>query len=181
MNRFRGRMEDNRPICKWNGHGGVYEACAKHKQFIVEVRKYSKAAEISLQQMTYVHTVPIKHYSEHTGNSKWYSEILLKRECGSAWFMCELAEEDHRAGRTMFQCLSPDCRQIMLSPSQMDGRCICRYCRSEHIRPFFMLSKTEMKVDQFSDFLENVWDYMESIHCPCERPDPEWRLKKKKE
>ena len=44
-----------------------------------------------------------------------------------------------------------------------------------------ILSKTSLTVKQTTDWLQNCWDWMESIGCPVPPPDPNWRINRKKE
>ena len=173
---FKGRTVDNQPTAKWPA---IYKACKKHERFLVEIRKYDEAAEISLQQMRYWHSMPVKLYSEHTGNSLWVSEQWLKRECGSQWFLLEVEEEESRRGQIMFECQDPNCRHLFILPGKMRGKYVCPNCKNHNIRMFFMLSKTELSVNDMMQVLQNMFDFMSSINCECLPPDPNWRIKKK--
>jgi len=39
-----------------------------------------------------------------------------------------------------------------------------------------IISKTMLTVKQTNKWLENCWDWLESIGCPVPAPDPNWRL-----
>jgi hypothetical protein len=177
MPSFKGRTIDGQPSAVWPK---IYAACAKHDRFIVDIRKYDESAEISIQQMKYWHSTPVKLYAEHTGNSTWLSEQWLKRECGEQWFMQEVKEEESRRGRIMFECMNVHCRHLFTIPrrSGVTSEYVCPLCERHTIRMFFMLSKTELKVNDFIQVLQNTWDFMESINCRCPPPDPNWRINK---
>ncbi len=172
MPTFHGKTIDNKPAANWQA---IYQACVKYPDFLIDIRKYDAAKEISIQQMKYWHPVPVKIFAEHTGYSLWKSEQWLKRERGSHWFVHEVEEEENRRGQIMFECLNPACRNLMLCPAKLRGKYVCRECRSP-VRMFFMLSKTELSVNDFNSFLENTWEFMEEINCPCPKPDPNWRI-----
>ncbi len=38
-----------------------------------------------------------------------------------------------------------------------------------------ILSKTMLSVKQTTEWMENIFDWMESINCPVSLPDPKWR------
>ena len=38
-----------------------------------------------------------------------------------------------------------------------------------------VLSKTTLTVKQTTEWIENIFDFMESIGCPVPPPDPQWR------
>lgn len=42
-----------------------------------------------------------------------------------------------------------------------------------------ILSKTMLTTKQTTQWLENCWDWMESIGCPVPPPDPKWREQEK--
>lgn len=46
--KFKGHTVQDQPAANWKQ---IYRECAKHPEFIVEVRKYDPEKEISLQQM----------------------------------------------------------------------------------------------------------------------------------
>lgn len=70
----------------WNE---IYAECRKYDKFIVEVREYDEAKEISLAQMRYLHGAVIPLFVDFTGDSPQYWENKLKLECGSKWFKPE--------------------------------------------------------------------------------------------
>jgi len=176
--KFKGHTDNGNPLTNWKK---IYAQCRKYHQFIIEVREYSQEAEISMAQMAYWHCMPIKLFSEHTGYTLWKSEQWLKRECGAQWFMLEVEEECTKRGQIMFECQNPQCRQLFLLPGKLRGKYVCRDCHSTNIRMFFMLSKTELSVNDFTQVLQNTWDFMESIDCHCPPPDPQWRINQSKE
>jgi hypothetical protein len=87
MPRFTGKTIDNKPQAQWPS---IYAACRKHERFTVEIRKYDEQAEISRNQMAYLHAVIIPLFSNYTGDSQQYWENKLKLECGSKWFKPEI-------------------------------------------------------------------------------------------
>lgn len=176
MSKFRGKTMENKPLAAWPA---IYKACAKHEQFIIDVRAYDPEKEISDQQMKYYHAVIIKEYSGHTGSSLWESEQFLKREAGEQWFMQEIRPEESRRGLVMFECLNPHCRKLFLVPRRGVGgvyHCPGDLCGSDNIRMFFMLSKTELSTKDFGEYLHNCWDFMASINRPVLPPDKNWRV-----
>jgi len=84
--KFRGQTIDGQPAARWDQ---VHKACSKHARFIIEVRKYDEAREISLQQMAFLHAVVIPLFVDYTGDSPQYWQNKLKLECGSKWFKVE--------------------------------------------------------------------------------------------
>ena len=134
--RFKGQTINNQPATDWRA---VYRACARHERFIIEVRRYDSAAEISMQQMKYLHAVVIPALAAHIGCSLFMAEQILKKKCGEQWLVKEI-----------------------------DGD-LC------------ILSKKTLTVKQTTQWLENCWDWMESIGCPVPPPDPNWRMNKAKE
>ena len=44
-----------------------------------------------------------------------------------------------------------------------------------------IISKTMLTVKQTTTWLENIWDFMETINCPVPPPDPRWRQNQEKE
>ncbi|MCK5127223.1 MAG: hypothetical protein KAR42_13295 [candidate division Zixibacteria bacterium] len=100
MPKFRGRTIDNQPAANWPA---IHRACAKHDQFIVEVRAYDEAKEISLQQMRWLHCKngPITILSEYMGVSKLIAELILKRKCGEEFFVHKIDGETVIASKTM--------------------------------------------------------------------------------
>jgi len=84
---YKGKTVDKQPTCNWKA---VYRDCAKHQQFIVEIREYNEEKEISRQQMKYLHAVIIPLFVDYTGDSPQYWENKLKLECGSKWFKPEI-------------------------------------------------------------------------------------------
>lgn len=178
MAKFKGHTDNDKPLASWKK---IYAQCCKYHQFTIEVREYSLEDEISRDQMAYWHSVPIKLFTEHTGYSLWKAEQWLKRECGSQWFMFEVESEESRRGQIMFECQNPHCRQLFLLPGKLRGKYVCRECKSTNIRMFFMLSKTEISVNDMMQVLNNMFDFMESINCPCPPPDPNWKTNKTKE
>lgn len=136
MAKFKGHTVNNQPATNWKA---VYKACAKHERFLLEVRKYDEAAEISLQQMRYLHAVVIPALADLVGCSEFMAEQILKKKCGEQWFVKEV-----------------------------DGD-IC------------IISKTNLSVKQTNKWLENCWDWMESIGCPVPPPDPNWRINRLQE
>jgi hypothetical protein len=42
-----------------------------------------------------------------------------------------------------------------------------------------ILSKTMLTVKQTTKWLENCWEWLESIGCPVPPPDPNWKLNRK--
>jgi len=43
-----------------------------------------------------------------------------------------------------------------------------------------ILSKSTLTVKQTTEWMENIFDYMESIECPVLPPDPNWKINQKK-
>lgn len=171
--KFRGKTENNQPLADWKA---IYADCRKHEQFIVEIRKYDPAKEISNQQIKYWHAVPIMEFANYTGYSAWKAEQWLKRECGEQYFMHELKEEENRRGIVMFECLNQHCRDLFVIPKRGEhGVLICPQCLLDNIRLFFMASKTELSTKDFNVVLENTYDFMASINRPIQAPDKNWR------
>ena len=110
------------------------KACAKHNRFVIEVRRYDEAKEISRQQMAYCHAVVFPALAEFMGVSNLIAEIILKKKAGEQWFI-----------------------------KKVDGNEI-------------ILSKTMLTTKQTTKWLENMWDFMETIGCPVPPPDKDWRL-----
>ncbi len=133
---FRGETIQSQPVADWPA---IETLCVKYDRFVIEVRKYDSAKEISLQQMKYLHAVVIPALADHVGCSELMAEICLKKKCGEAFFI-----------------------------QKLDGEQI-------------IISKTMLTAKQTTIWLENIWDWMESINCPVPPPDPAWRANKQKE
>jgi len=133
---FTGKTIDGEPVTHWPV---IHETCAKYDRFVIEVRRYDADKEISLQQMKYLHAVVIPALAEYTGLSQLMAELILKKKCGSQWFIREV-----------------------------DGNEI-------------IISKTMLTTKQTTAWLENIWDWMESVGCPVPPPDPQWRINQSKE
>ena len=61
----------------------INAAIKKHKKIVVEITRYSRQNEISLQQMAWLHCEegPFKVLADYQGCSELEAELLLKREC----------------------------------------------------------------------------------------------------
>jgi len=175
---FQGQGIDGKAAANWPA---IQKACGKWDRFIVEVRRFDEQREISLKQMAYWHAVVVLEYSQKTGESLLRSEWILKRSAGRLWFMLEAEEEMAKRGQVMFECQSVACQNMFVLPRKFRGKYVCPNCRSTNIRLFFMLSKTELSVKVFNWFLENAWNFMESIGYPVPPPDPEWRINQKEQ
>jgi hypothetical protein len=126
---YRGYTTDGKPITDWPG---IYAYCADCGRFVIEVRKYDEAAEISRKQMAYLHSVVFPALADHMGVSQLMAEVILKKKCGESFFI-----------------------------KKVDGNEI-------------ILSKTMLTAKQTTVWMENIWDFMESVGCPVPPPDPEW-------
>jgi len=133
--KFRGNTIDGQPAANWKQ---IYRQCARYERFIIEVRQYDEAKEISLQQMRYLHAVVIPALAEHVGSSELMAEILLKKKCGEQWFIQEVDGDE------------------------------------------IIISKTMLTTKQTTKWLENCWDWLETIGCPVPPPDPNWRSTQQK-
>lgn len=170
---FKGKTVGNQPCAHWKH---IYAECKKHEQFIVEIRKYDEDTEISDQQRKYFHAVPVKHYAEHTGHSMLKAKILLKRHIAPDLFMKNVRPKESRRGSIMFECTDAYCKDLMYLPAQDEhGAYVCPLCHSD-VRMFFMLSIMELKIKQVNEVIKNAVDFMGSINCPIEMPNPEWRV-----
>jgi hypothetical protein len=87
MRTFKGATIDKQAAADWPT---IQREAAKHPRFVIEVREYNEAAEISLKQMAYFHAVVVPLFVKEFGDSPQYWENKLKIECGSKWFMPEL-------------------------------------------------------------------------------------------
>lgn len=98
--KFRGTTHNGQPATTWKR---VYQECAKHGEFVVEVRKYDEAREISLQQMRWLHCPdgPFAVLAEYMGVSRLIAELILKKKCGERWFVQEVDGEKIIASKTM--------------------------------------------------------------------------------
>ena len=136
--KFRGKTVDGEPATAWDA---VYKACAKYDRFIVEVREYNEAKEISLQQMRWIHCKngPIELLAEYMGCSKMIAELILKKKCGERFFVHEI-----------------------------DGETV-------------IASKTMLSIKQTTEWIENIFDFMDSINCQVQPPDPQWRIHQQRE
>lgn len=175
---FKGKTNDGEnPILTGRKWSEITAACKKLKSWAIEVIDRGEL-DISEQQMKYWHAVPVNIYAEYTGTTLWKAEQLLKRECGENYFVHKLKNSETRRGQVMFECKDPLCRNLFRIPVRMKndyGTFLCPICLKNQLEIIFMLSKTELKVSEFNDVLENTWDYLESIGCKCPPPDPEWR------
>lgn len=136
--KFRGKTINGQPAAAWKA---VYRACSKHESFIVEVRKYDEAKEISLQQMRWLHCKngPIALLAEYMGVSKLIAELILKKKCGERFFVHEI-----------------------------DGEIV-------------IASKAMLTVKQTTEWIENIFDFMDSIGCQVQPPDPAWRINQQRD
>lgn len=132
MTKFRGKTVDGQPAAAWKA---IYKACAKYDQFVVEIRAYDEAKEISLQQMRWLHCKngPIELLAEYMGVSRLIAELILKRKCGEEFFV-----------------------------HKIDGETV-------------IASKTMLSVKDTTEWIENIFDFMDAIGCPVQPPDPAWR------
>ena len=76
--------------------------CAKHHRFVIEVRKYDEAKEISLAQMAWLHCEngPIAVLANDMGISRLMAETILKVKCGAEWFLQEIDGREIVASKT---------------------------------------------------------------------------------
>ena len=84
MKEFRGYTDDGAPICSW---ALIQKAASQYKQFVIEVREYNEAREITRKQMAYLHAVVFPTFGDWIGCSEWWAELILKRKCGKQWFV----------------------------------------------------------------------------------------------
>ena len=76
--RFYGRREDGEACAMW---AEVQARAAKYRRFVLDVREYSEAAEISDRQMAYLHAVAFPALAKH-----WFcSEAKAERTCKERW------------------------------------------------------------------------------------------------
>ena len=173
MTTFRGSTIQGQPAAKWKA---IYAACAKHLEFIIEVKKYDEKRAISTLQMAWFHAVPVKIYAQETGYSKLEAERFLKMECGAEWFRRHYDDDRGQAGEVLFECQKLHCRKHFPRPLRIEGVYYCPNCRCTDFEPLFLLSKTELKVNEFSDFMENCANFLNSLGWRCPMPDPNWRI-----
>ncbi len=83
-NKFKGNLVEGEPAANWQA---IHQECAKYQRFIVEVREYNESAEISMQQMAYLHSIVFPALADHVGCSKFMAEQILKKKCGEQWFV----------------------------------------------------------------------------------------------
>ena len=174
--------KSRQPVIDGSSWPRVQMDAAQFQRFVVEVRKYDEASEISIAQMRYLHAVPIREFVKQMGFSEWYVKLWLKREYGKALFMSDVRIDEHRRGQIMFECENSFCRQMFFLPDRNpSGVYSCPKCGLISIRMFFMLSITELTVNQVSDWFQSMWDGYEGLwHAQIQRPDPEWRITKAK-
>lgn len=82
--RIIGKTINGQPVCQWPE---LHKECARHERFVIEVRKYDEQAEISRQQMAYLHAAVFPALAEYTGVSELMAETILKIKCGEQWFI----------------------------------------------------------------------------------------------
>ena len=128
---FYGHSIDGEPAANWPA---IQQECGKYAVFIIEVRRYNPDREITRAQMAWLHCEngPIACLSDYMGCSRLVAEVILKKKCGSEWFIVEI-----------------------------DGQEV-------------IASKTQLSVTQTTQWIDNIFDWMESIGCPVQPPDPEW-------
>jgi len=82
MSVFTGETIDGNPVTQWPD---IHAACAKHKKFVVEIRRYDEKREVTLKQYAYFHGVVTPVLAEAMSCSKWEAEFWCKRWCGEEW------------------------------------------------------------------------------------------------
>ncbi len=185
MKRFRGKTEDNHPVCKWNGVGGVYEECVKHKQFIVEVREYSEKAEISDGQRKWLHCEegPIRELVR-LGWSFKDAKNHLKIAHGRQWFVKDVTEQNFQKvkGELFWECQIAVCRKlahpaIMEFIDRTTGPVrVCPFCYSDDIKLIAIQSIMDKSIG-----ITNKWfDEIFAAYPKILPPDPNWKKKKGK-
>jgi len=87
MAQWIGNTIDGEPAADWPG---IQRACAKHKRFVVEVRKYDEKREISRQQMAYLHAVAFPTIASEMHVSLWEAEFLCKTQAGEQWLVKQM-------------------------------------------------------------------------------------------
>jgi len=155
----------------------IQSEAARYHRAVVEIREYNPLVEISAQQMKYWYAVPVTEYAR-IGHTRIEADRYLKRHCGTEWFVLDVEEEQTKRGQNMFECLK--CGNLFLVPHKKRGKYVCpaENCGCDNIRLFFMLSKTEVSISIFNDFLENTFAFMKSINRPIRPPDKNWRINK---
>ena len=131
---FRGNTIDKQAAADWPR---IQLEAAQYPRFIVEVRKYDETAEISIQQMRYLHAVIIKEFAKQMGFSDWYVKLWLKREYGRQFFMADVVEGEDRRGQIMFECQNTFCNHLFYLPHRVKGdKFLCPECHKGGIRMF---------------------------------------------
>lgn len=171
--KFKGHTVNNQPATNWKA---IYAACRKYERFIIDVSEYNETTLISDQQRKYWHAVPVEEYARYTGHSTLQAEHILKRECGREHFFREIKENQTERGQVMFECLNPLCKKLFTRPFRTpSGIHVCPDCKEYNFEAFFMRSKTCLTIKEMNEVIYNAVDYMSSINCPIELPDPNWR------
>lgn len=72
------------------------------------------------------------------------------------------------------------CSQLM-AEVMLKKKCGEQWFIKEVDKCEIILSKTMLSVNQTTKWLENIWEFMESIGCPVPPPDKNWRENKEQE
>lgn len=75
---------DNKPSADWRA---IQAECAKHKQFVVEIRPYNEDREASLQQYAYLHSVIFPTLAKAWDTSLEDAEFECKKRWGEQWLI----------------------------------------------------------------------------------------------
>jgi hypothetical protein len=181
MPTFSGKTENNIPLSNWKQ---IYAECCKHALFIVEVRPYDEAREISLEQMHWIHcdAGPIAVLADFQGISRLDAQNILKRKAGREWFVVVVTADNwfRTPGNVFYECKNAFCDNLFFPNTfeLVDGKKCCPKCKLPNIHLVIIKSKTELTAKQTSAWMHNMKDCLDALNCGTETlnwPDPKWR------
>lgn len=84
MANYYGQTINDQPCTDWRA---IQAECARHPQFVVEVRRYDEQREISLLQMAYLHAVVFPLLAREWNTSEEDAEFECKKRWGEQWLI----------------------------------------------------------------------------------------------
>lgn len=84
MTDFFGQTIDQTPCADWKA---IHGACARHHEFIVEVRPYNEEREVTNQQFAYLHAVVFPALAKAWDTSEEDAEFECKKRWGEQWLV----------------------------------------------------------------------------------------------
>ncbi|MDD5459738.1 MAG: hypothetical protein PHF37_10145 [Phycisphaerae bacterium] len=163
----------------------IWQECKRLGRFIIEVRPWDEAKEISLQQMKWIHcdAGPIKLFADFQGVSLLDAELELKRKCARKLFVIEVSGHNWEKlinGRFFYECQRSICNKLVYPHRVMivGRKRVCPHCGHASVRLIHINSKTSLSAKQTTEWMKSMVSFCEDLKIKIQMPDKDWKENK---